>query len=80
MSALVARKVKAKSLELTNDYLVVYLDDARIIQVPLIWYPALYSASKKQLKNYRWIGKGSGIAWPDLDEHLSIHGFLQGCH
>ncbi len=80
MNTLVEKKIKAIAIDFTDDYLIVQLDDARIVQVPLIWYPRLYNAKKEQLKNYKWLGKGIGIEWPELDEHLSVHGFLSGSH
>ncbi|MBL7962046.1 DUF2442 domain-containing protein [bacterium] len=80
MNTLIDKKIKAKKLSFNDEYLIVELEDARILQIPLIWYPRLYNATKKQLKHYKWIGKGSGIEWPELDEHLSVHGFLQGYH
>jgi len=30
-----------------------------------------------QLKNYELISNGTGIHWPDIDEDLSLKGFLQ---
>jgi hypothetical protein len=81
MSTLVdIKRVKATRLEFTDDLLVVYLEDARVISVPLIWYPRLFNASPAQRKNFNWIGNGSGIEWPELDEHLSVAGFLAGTH
>ena len=68
---------KAKNLRIGKDRLEVYLDDGRIIFVPIQWYPRLAEASKKELQNFEWIGKGVGIHWPDLDEDLSIEGFLK---
>jgi hypothetical protein len=80
MSTLVNKRVRATSLEFSPDYLIVHLDDARVLQVPLIWYPRLFKASPEQLRNYKWIGRGTGIEWPDIDEHLSVNGFLAGTH
>ncbi len=65
-------------MDFTDDYLVVTLEDARILQVPLIWYPKLYNSTLEQKSNFKWIGKGSGIEWTELDEHLSVHRFLAG--
>lgn len=78
MNTLTGKRIKAKKLSFDNEFLIVELEAARILQIPLIWYPRLYNATKKQLKHFKWIGKGTGIEWPDLDEHLSVHGFLQG--
>jgi len=80
MSTLVDSRVRATSLEFTDDYLIVHLDDARVLHIPLIWFPRLFKATKAQLEHYNWIGRGTGIEWPDLDEHLSVHGFLTGQH
>ena len=30
----------------------------------------------EQLQNYRLIGKGEGIHWPDLDEDISVEKLL----
>ncbi len=70
------KKVRAIELRIVKDYLEVFLEDGRIFFVPLEWYPTLASASKKSLQNFRLIGKGLGIHWPELDEDLSIDGFL----
>ena len=80
MNTLIEHKTKATALDFTDDYLIVYLDDARVLQIPLIWYPRLFNATKEQLKNFTWIGKGIGIEWSELDEHLSVNGFLSGTH
>lgn len=61
-----------------QSYLVVVLDDKRIVMTPLDWYPRLLAASRSALANYQLIGDGEGIHWPDLDEDLSIAGILVG--
>jgi hypothetical protein len=62
----------------TDNDLSVALKDGRTIIVPLAWYPRLFNASKKQRKNWRVIGGGYGIHWPDVDEDLSVEGLLRG--
>ena len=37
----------------------------------------LKKATEEQLNDYRLIGKGVGLHWPQLDEDLSLKGFLQ---
>jgi hypothetical protein len=39
-------------------------------------FPVLQKASAKKRNNYRLIGKGQGINWPDLDEDISLEGLL----
>jgi hypothetical protein len=71
-------KIRAVDLKVSKDHLQVLLEDGRIVVVPLTWYPRLMSASRKDLLNYEWIGKGLGIHWSALDEDLSVEGFLRG--
>jgi hypothetical protein len=62
----------------TDDTLSVSLQDGRIISVPLVWYPRLLNAKPEQRMNWKIIGGGYGIHWPDLDEDLSTEGLLRG--
>jgi hypothetical protein len=54
----------------------VVLADGREIVAPLEWFPRLRDASAAQRANWRAIGGGVGIHWPDLDEDLSVAGLL----
>jgi hypothetical protein len=58
--------------------LVVQLSDGREIRVPLEFYPKLKNATKQQRENYKLIGLGTGIHWPDIDEDLTVEGLLLG--
>jgi hypothetical protein len=59
-----------------DDLLQVSLTDGREIRVPLEWFPKLRDASPEERQNWRLIGKGIGIHWPDLDEDVSLEGLL----
>lgn len=65
-----------KAVHFDDRYLHVELDDGRVISTPLHWYPELQVATLRQVGNYTWICRGTGIEWPDLDFHLSIEGML----
>lgn len=54
----------------------VALADGREISAPLEWFPRLRDASSEQRGNWRLIGKGEGIHWPELDEDISVNGLL----
>lgn len=54
----------------------VYLSDGRVIAVPLAWYPSLVNATREQLEHYEIAPGGYGVHWPDIDEDLSVRGFL----
>ena len=68
----------AKHVVVTDDGLTVDLDDGRTISVPLAWYSRLLHATQQERNNWRLIGKGEGIHWPDLDEDISIENILLG--
>jgi hypothetical protein len=72
----------AVDLAIEEFSLRVYLRDGRELVVPLAWFPRLAGATPEQLRNWRLIGNGVGIHWPDLDEDLSVAGMLLGtrCH
>jgi Protein of unknown function (DUF2442) len=67
---------KGKSVHFDDRYLHVELEDGRVILTPMSWYKELQEASLKQLSNYTFICKGSGIEWPELDYQLSIESML----
>jgi Protein of unknown function (DUF2442) len=67
----------AKNISFKNDMLCVDLMDGREINVPLTWFPKLSHATTEQLNNWRFIGRGVGIHWEELDEDISIEGLLK---
>jgi hypothetical protein len=69
---------RVSSGSFTSDFLSVSPRDRRTIIVPLAWYPRLLHASKEQLTNWKIVGGGYGIHWPDIDEDLSTEGLLCG--
>ena len=60
----------------TEDSLTVDLVDGRSIAVPLAWYPRLLHGRLEKRNNWRLIGQGEGIHWPDLDEDISAENIL----
>ena len=60
-----------------NDF-TVDLSDGRTITIPLAWFPRLFHGSPAERANWRWIGRGIGIHWPELDEDVSVEGLVLG--
>lgn len=58
------------------DMLRIRLLDGREIGVPLEWFPRLRDADEVKRKNWRLIGKGTGIHWEELDEDISVNALL----
>ena len=78
VSTLEVRVPEAKDVTVTEDTLTAELSDGRTISVPLSWYPRLVHATPEERNNWRPIGTGQGIHWPDLDEDISVEGLLAG--
>jgi hypothetical protein len=66
------------NITITEEKLIVDLDDGRSLAVPLDWYPRLAYASPQERNNWQLLGGGYAIEWPDLDEHIGIEGLLAG--
>ena len=69
---------RAIQVSFSEDELSVELADGRRVSVPLAWFPRLRHASADQRSNWRLLGEGQGIHWPDIDEDLSVEGLLRG--
>lgn len=72
------RNPVALSVRVTNDDLTADLLDGRTITVPLTWFPRLANGTPEERSNWRLIGGGRGIHWPDLDEDISVESLLAG--
>ena len=72
------RQAKAQNVKVTDDELIVELNDGRTIAVPLVWYPRLLHGAQEERAKWRLIGGGQGIHWPDLDEDISVEHLLAG--
>jgi len=68
----------ATDVEVTDDEIIARLTDGRTISVPLAWSWRLSEATPQERSNFRLIGAGQGIHWPDVDEDISIRGMLDG--
>jgi hypothetical protein len=72
------REALARSVTVSDEALSADLTDGRTIAVPLAWFPRLFHGTPAQRANWRLIGGGAGIHWPDLDEDISAEGLLAG--
>jgi hypothetical protein len=69
---------EATQVRVTDDALTVELSDGRTLSVPLAWYPRLVHGTAQERERWRFIGRGEGIHWPDLDEDISVANLLAG--
>ena len=72
------QEARARAVKVNEEALTVDLFDGRTVMVPLIWFPRLWHGSKKERGNFEIFDDGGYIHWPDLDEDLTVPGFLAG--
>lgn len=72
------REAVAQGVTASDEALTVDLADGRTITVPLAWFPRLANGTPAERANWRFIGGGVGIHWPDLDEDISVESLLAG--
>ena len=74
MSTLAIQQTEPLAMDIAIDdnMLRIYIADGREMAVPIQWYPRLRDATPEQRGNWRLIGGGEGIHWPDIDEDISV--------
>ena len=69
--------VLATDVHFTDDALQVSLSDGREISVPLEWFTRLRNATPEQRSKWRFIARGIGIHWEELDEDIAVTTLLR---
>ena len=75
MSSLETRNptsVLATDVRFTEDAMQVSLSDGREISVPLEWFTGLRNATPDQRNKWRFIARGIGIHWEEIDEDIAV--------
>ncbi len=75
---LLEHEPEAAALTITAGAFIVELTDGRSLSVPWTWYPRLLHGTEAERQNWRLIGDGYAVEWPDLDEHIGIEGLVAG--
>jgi hypothetical protein len=78
MNIVASSEPVVQDIRVTADEIIAHLADGRVISVPLAWSWRLSEATPAQRANWRLIGTGQGVHWPDIDEDLSAEGLLHG--
>lgn len=68
--------ISPKKIWFDENSLWVELNDARIIGVPIAWFPRLLAADPEALQQYEL--SAFGIHWDGLNEDISVQGLLEG--
>ena len=68
--------LRITEVAVANRAVVLRLNNGSVFAEPLDGITALSDATPKQLQQCEVFAGGVGIAWPKLDVHLSLKGFL----
>ena len=66
----------AMAVSFTPDALKVTLADGREVSAPLAGFPRLLNATDAPRNPWRFIGRGIGVHWPELDEDVSVESLM----
>lgn len=70
-------RMEAINIHRKMDLFLVVLNTKVILCQKISTYPRLQQATDEQLHDYEIISNGTGIHWLQLDEYLSLKGFLR---
>ena len=72
---------RVQKVDFTRDLLTVYIEDGRVVSVPIKWYPRLSNATPDEKNNWRVFQDSDGrdiIFWEMLDELIPVVALLTG--
>ncbi len=72
------KPAQAVGVTFTDLQFTVALKDGRYLTIPLWWYPHLERATRAERKNWKLLGTGVVIQWPDLDEFIEVEHLVRG--
>jgi len=78
MSTVTKEYPPVRSVDVTDELITMHLADGTSVSGPLWWSWRLSDATPAQRANWRIIGGGEGVNWPDIDEDLSVWGMFHG--
>lgn len=70
------RPPRALSVSFTKKDMTVVLEDGKKVTVLLSMFPKLANAPPHLRDEWKLVGKGIGLHWPDLDEDISVEALL----
>jgi hypothetical protein len=70
-------EIMATDVWFDSEMMHIRLLDSREISIPLEWFPKLREATVEQKLRWRFIGKGVGIHWEELDADISVAALLK---
>jgi hypothetical protein len=69
-------RIKDVYIDKSLDLLLLVLNNGQIIRSGIAEHKRLKSVGQSRLEKWELLAGGTGITWPDLDEDLSLRGFI----
>jgi hypothetical protein len=76
-SSLISNDLVPVAVNVDDLTLQVIFNGGLQLSTPVSRFPRLSQATPSQRKNWRLIGRGDGIHWPEVDEDISIQSLLR---
>ena len=73
-------EARATSIWFDEDNMWLNLADGRQLSVPLVYFPRLHKATKRQREEVEISGDGTGLHWDEIDEDISVPNLLVGIY
>lgn len=70
-------RIQAVDIHPELDVMLIVLNSKAVLHHRLSSYPVLKKAGNQAILKYELIADGTGVHWPQLDEDLSLKGFLR---
>lgn len=70
-------RIKKIIVDKELDLLAIILNNGKILESRISDYQKLKNAEESQLQNWQLIDQGVGVTWEELDEDLSVKGFIK---
>ena len=69
-------RIKKAIIDKDLDLIGIILNNGKILESKISNHPRLRNATEQELEKWQLISNGIGITWEDLDEDLSVKGFI----
>ncbi len=70
-------RIKNVIIDKEIDLIAFILNNGKILESKISDYPRLASADEIRLNKWELISNGIGVSWKELDEDLSVKGFIK---
>jgi len=70
-------RVKQILADKTLDTMLILLNNAKALQVPIHTFAKLQNATQDELNSWELTGNGIGIRWRNIDEDLSLKALIK---